>query len=256
MGGALLGGWLSRGVNAKDVTVIEPFAANSIKSRFGVNVVGDIADLDSGFAPDIVIFAVKPQMMDEVVPAYARFVRPETVFLSIAAGRTIASFERLLGDAAIVRSMPNTPAAIGRGITVACGNDPVTADQKTACLALLDAVGETAWVDDEATIDPVTAVSGSGPAYVFLLIECLAEAGVKAGLDRELADRLALETVAGAGELAKQADEDPATLRENVTSPGGTTEAALQVLRGDGALQALMTKAIKAATDRSRELAG
>jgi pyrroline-5-carboxylate reductase len=195
--------------------------------------------------------------MEEIVPDYARFVRPGTVFLSIAAGRPIAFFEQHLGaDAVIVRSMPNTPAAVGRGITVLCGNAHVTDDQRAVCQTLLEAVGEVAWVEDEKLLDPVTAVSGSGPAYVFLLMETLAQAGVAAGLEPALAEKLARATVIGSGELAHLSSDPAAILRKNVTSPGGTTAAALDVLMADNGLQALMTRAVDAATRRSRELAG
>jgi pyrroline-5-carboxylate reductase len=257
MGGALLAGWLERGVAPDQVVVVEPFGAADIIARHGVTVLDNAAGLDGGLAPSVVAFAVKPQAMDDVAPAYRRFAGPGTVFLSIAAGRTIASFERLLGaDAAIVRTMPNTPASVGRGITVACANAYVSDPQRERCHELLEAVGEVAWVDDEALLDAVTAVSGSGPAYVFLLIECLAKAGEAAGLDATLAARLARVTVSGSGELARLSDDDAAVLRQNVTSPGGTTEAALNVLMGDDALCHLMTDAVAAATRRSRELAG
>lgn len=257
MGGAMLGGWLERDVDAAAVTVVEPQGGDAIRDRHGVAVVADAAALAADYAPDVVTFAVKPQGMDGIVPAYRRFVRPGTVFLSIAAGRTIASFARHLGErAAIVRSMPNTPAAVGRGITVACPNRAVSPAQKKACHGLLEAVGEVAWIADEALLDAVTAVSGSGPAYVFLLIECMAQAGVAAGLAPDLAERLARATVIGSGELARQSAEPASTLRENVTSPGGTTEAALEVLMGTDGLRDLMTRAVAAATRRSRDLAG
>ena len=257
MGGALLGGWLGRDVRPDAVTVIEPFDTGTLNQKFGVTVVKEVAALENTYHPDVVAFAVKPQGMATIVPDYARFVRPGTVFLSIAAGRPIAFFEEHLGGhAAIVRSMPNTPAAVGRGITVACGNAHVTDDQRVICQALLEAVGEVAWVDDEKLLDPVTAVSGSGPAYVFLLIETLAQAGVAAGLEPGLAEKLARATVTGSGELAHLSSDPAATLRENVTSPGGTTAAALAVLMATDGLQELMTRAVDAATKRSRELAG
>ncbi len=257
MGGALLAGWLERGMAPGQVVVVEPFGGADITARHGVAVLEDATGLDAGIAPSVVVFAVKPQAMDDVAPAYRRFAGPGTVFLSIAAGRTIASFERLLGQqAAIVRTMPNTPASVGRGITVACANGYVSDPQRSRCQELLEAVGEVAWVDDEALLDAVTAVSGSGPAYVFLLIECMAKAGEAAGLDAALAGRLARVTVSGSGELARLSDDDAAVLRRNVTSPGGTTEAALDVLMGDDALCRLMTDAIEAATRRSRDLAG
>lgn len=258
MGGAMLRGWLRRGVAAHDVTVVEPNAgilddiANS-----GAAIVMDGAKLAIDLRPVVVVLAVKPQMVDAAVMPYRRLVRPETVFLSIVAGRAIAYFERMLGaGAAIVRSMPNTPAAVGRGITVACANRHVSAAQRAQCDELLAAVGEVAWVDDEGLIDPVTAVSGGGPAYVFLLIECLAEAGVAAGLPADLAMRLARATVSGSGELARLSAEPAAQLRQNVTSPAGTTLEALKILMAPDGLQPLMTKAIAAATKRSRELGG
>lgn len=259
MGGAMLRGWLARGIPAANVRVVEPFAeaADTLRSELSVTVVADGADVGGDFAPDIVVFAVKPQGMDGIVPGYAGYASSGAAFLSIAAGRTISYFENHLGrDAAIVRTMPNTPAAVGRGITAACPNDHVTGEQRAACETLLEAVGEVVWVEDEALIDPVTAVSGSGPAYVFLLIECLARAGEAQGLPAETAARLARATVAGSGELARQSDEAAGTLRENVTSPGGTTAAALAVLMADDGLQPLMDRAIEAATRRSRELAG
>ncbi|MBT5046943.1 MAG: pyrroline-5-carboxylate reductase [Rhodospirillaceae bacterium] len=257
MGGALLGGWLGRDVDPASVTIVEPYGADAIAAKFGVKAVEELDALDKGAAPGVVVYAVKPQAMDDIVPGYRRFVRPETVFLSIAAGRPISFFEKHLGDdAAIIRSMPNTPAAVGRGITVACGNAHITEQQKTRCHGLLEAVGEVAWVEDEGLMDAVTAVSGSGPAYVFLLIETMAEAGVAAGLDPALAEQLARATVIGSGELARQSPDPAATLRQNVTSPGGTTAAALDVLMDTNGMKDLMTRAIDAATRRSRELAG
>ena len=257
MGGALLSGWLARGLDAAQAVVIEPVAAAAeAAAQHGVTCLDDLAPRSADFAPAVVVFAIKPQMMDEALPAYRDLVRPETVFLSIAAGKTIGFFERHLGrEAAVVRAMPNTPAAVGRGITVLCANPQVSGGQREICGALMSAVGETAWVEEESLLDPVTAVSGSGPAYVFLLIEALAQAGVEAGLPETLAMRLARETVAGAGELARRSPEDAATLRKNVTSPGGTTQAALEVLMADDGLRALMTRAVAAAARRSRELA-
>ncbi|MGE0744078.1 MAG: pyrroline-5-carboxylate reductase [Rhodospirillales bacterium] len=258
MGGALLSGWIERGVPRQSIKVVEPAAAaaRAIGDHYAIEAVSEASQLPDGLAPDVVIFAVKPQVMADVVPAYRRFV-PKALFASIAAGKPIGFFEFHLGaEAAIVRTMPNTPAAVHRGITVACANGCVTAGQRAMCQSLLEAVGEVAWVEDEALLDPVTAVSGSGPAYVFLMIECLTEAGVKSGLPPELAARLARATVAGSGELARQSTEAPATLRKNVTSPGGTTEAALKVLMAGDGLQALLDRAVDAATRRSRELAG
>ena len=257
MGGALLTGWLAGGTEAADVAVVEPFAAAAeAVAATGVGVYAALDGVPADFAPAVVVLAVKPQQMDEALSACGRFVRPETVFLSIAAGKTIGYFEARLGiEAAVVRSMPNTPAAVGRGITVMAANAPTTADQRRHCEALLSGVSEVAWVEDEGLIDAVTAVSGGGPAYVFLLIETLAEAGAVAGLPADLAMRLARVTVSGAGELARQSSEPAATLRENVTSPGGTTLEALKILMAPDGIQPLMTRAIAAATRRSRELA-
>jgi len=258
MGGALLAGWLARGVVAAgQITVVEPDAkaAKAIRRRHRVAVAAGPDALRR--RPATVVFAVKPQVMDAVAPAYGRFASPATVFLSIAAGKTIGYFQARLGPkAAIVRAMPNTPAAVGRGITVAVANRRVGKAQRQRCDRLLAAVGEVAWITDEALMDAVTAVSGSGPAYVFLLAECLAEAGREAGLPGGLSARLAAVTVAGAGELLHRSGDAPATLRKNVTSPGGTTAAALARLMAANGLQRLLTRAIAAAARRSKELAG
>jgi len=258
MGVALLRGWLHSGIPAEGIDVVEPGAEAAARAReLGVQVYGDAADLPAGLSPSAVVLAVKPQMMDQVAPAYAGFAGG-TVYLSIAAGRTIAGFERLFGaGAAIVRSMPNTPGAIGRGITVACPNTAVTPPARALCDRLLQAVGAVSWLEDEGLMDAVTAVSGSGPAYVFLLVESLRDAGIAAGLPAELADRLARHTVAGAGALVLESGEEPGRLREQVTSPGGTTAAALDVLRDPaGGLPPLLRAAVAAAAQRSRDLAG
>jgi pyrroline-5-carboxylate reductase len=255
MGSAMLRGWLKSGAASRFVVVEPAGAPEALAASPQVEAYRSAAELADGTMPDAVVFAVKPQGINDVVPAYSRFVRPQTVFMSIAAGTTIAGLAGHLGDAAIVRVMPNTPAAIGRAISVACANSRVTSAQKQLCDALLAAIGESTWVEDEGLLDAVTAVSGSGPAYVFLLIETLAEAGRKAGLPADLALRLALATVAGAGELARVSRESPARLRENVTSPGGTTRAALDVLMGENGLAELMDLAVAVATARSRELA-
>jgi len=258
MGGAMLHGWLDRGLAPGQVTVVDPSEASAAEmGALGVTVCRDAAGVPDAFAPEVIVVAVKPQVIDDVLPAYRRFARPEAVFLSIAAGKTLANFASHLGDdAAVVRAMPNTPAAIGRGMIVGCPNAHVSPGQKEACHTLLGAVGDVAWVDDEALIDAVTGTSGSGPAYVFLMIECLAAAAREVGLPDDLADRLAITTVSGAAELARVSGEDPAQLRKNVTSPNGTTEAALKVLMADDGLERLMKRAVIAATERSRELAG
>lgn len=258
MGGALLAGWLDRGLDPSNVTAVEPNAeAVAWAAERGVNVVASPDDLPEAISPDVVMFAVKPQMMDAAAPGYVRFAESSTVFLSIAAGKTISYFADCLGEtAAIVRSMPNTPAAVRRGMTVACANRLVTQAAKDLCQDLLEAVGDVAWVEDESLLDPVTAVSGSGPAYVFLLAEAMAQAGREAGLPEDLAARLARATVAGAGELLHQSSELPETLRKNVTSPGGTTAEALKILMGLDGWQPIISKAVAAAARRSRELAG
>ncbi len=258
MGSAMLRGWLARGAAARFLVVEPAGVPAALAAAAGVAQISwhrAADDLPTGLAPDAVVFAVKPQLIDAVLPAYRSWVRPQTLFLSIAAGTTIAGIARHLGEAAIVRCMPNTPAAIGRAITVACPNPRVNPAQRALCDVLLAAIGESTWVEDEALMDAVTAVSGSGPAYVFLLIEALAEAGVQVGLPADLALRLARATVAGAGELARLSPETPARLRENVTSPGGTTRAALDILMAERGLPDLLERAVAAATARSRELA-
>lgn len=258
MGGAMLAGWLDRGLDPRQIIVQDPAPppeSAALLSKHGI----EIRQPGTALAepPAVILVAVKPQMMDQVFPELATQAGSDTLVLSVAAGKTIASFEaHLPAGGAVVRSIPNTPAAIGRGITVCCANAAVTAAQRETCQSLLSAVGEVGWVEDEGLIDAATAVSGSGPAYVFLLVECLAEAGRAVGLDAELAMRLACATISGSGELLRQSGLDPATLRKNVTSPGGTTAAALAVLMAEDGLQPLMTRAAEAAARRSRELSG
>ncbi|HYG84966.1 MAG TPA: pyrroline-5-carboxylate reductase [Azospirillum sp.] len=255
MGGAMLDGWLKAGT-VERVVVVEPNGLPEGLANPAVTLAAGPDALPAGFVPDVVVLAVKPQAMDGVLPGYAALVGPQTVFLSIAAGKTIDYFHTHLGGAAaIVRAMPNTPAAVGRGITVAIPNAAVTAAQRDLCEALLRAVGEVAWADAESQMDAVTAVSGSGPAYVFHLVEALAAAGEAAGLPAELAQRLARATVSGSGELLHQSPAPAAQLREAVTSPGGTTRAALDVLMAPDGLTGLMTRAVAAAAKRSKELA-
>jgi pyrroline-5-carboxylate reductase len=261
MGGALLRGWLAQGVDPKLVSVVDikPTGIDDIAAQ-GVHVHTQASELPAGLKPALLLLAVKPQFMDDALPDYRKYVGPTDVpgatFLSIAAGKTLAYFKDRLGaEAEIVRSMPNTPAAVSRGITVIYRDPKVRRDRLDLCGALLKAVGKVEWVDAEDLLNAVTAVSGGGPAYVFLLIETLAEAARAAGLPADLAMRLARETVAGSGELARLSDESAAQLRQNVTSPKGTTLEALNVLMAPDGLQPLMTRAIAAATRRSRELA-
>ncbi|MGJ5068897.1 pyrroline-5-carboxylate reductase [Bradyrhizobium oligotrophicum] len=251
MGGAMLTGWLAGSLDPARVVVIEPMPSaeiTALKAR-GVRLNPTTA------APaEVVIVAVKPQMFPDAGPALKPWVGDATLVLSIMAGITIAGLQQTIGGA-VVRAMPNTPAAIGRGITVAVPAGNVSAAQRMLTDALLRATGAVEWVDEEALMDAVTAVSGSGPAYVFLLAEELARAGVAAGLPEPLATTLARHTVSGAGELLRQSDLPSATLRQNVTSPGGTTAAALSVLMAADGFQPLLTKAVAAATARSKELA-
>jgi pyrroline-5-carboxylate reductase len=255
MGGALLRGWLARGVDPKLVTAIEinPVGLDDVEAK-GVTIITKAAALPADLKPALLLLAVKPQFMDDALPDYRKYAG--ATFLSIAAGKTVAYFKDRLGAAAeIVRSMPNTPAAVGRGVSVIFRDPAVRKERLELCGDLLSAVGTVEWVDAEDLLNAVTALSGGGPAYTFLLIECLAEAGRAAGLPAEMAMRLARETVSGSGELARLSEESAAQLRQNVTSPKGTTLEALNVLMAPDGLQPLMTKAIAAATRRSRELA-
>jgi pyrroline-5-carboxylate reductase len=257
MGGALLRGWLDHGMARRYIVVEpEPNVAN-VSSHPQVELLAAAEKIPMDFATGVIVLAVKPQTMLEVLPRYRRFAQNGALVLSIAAGKTLSFFARVLGErTAVVRAMPNTPAAIGRGIAVACANAAVAPAQRSLAERLLAAVGEVGWVADEALMDAVTAVSGSGPAYVFLLIECLTKAGVAAGLPDDLAARLARATVAGSGELARLSQEKAEALREAVTSPGGTTRAALDVLMAkDEGLETLLTRAVLAAAKRSRDLA-
>lgn len=254
MGGALLDGWLSLGLDPRNLAVIEPQPSADIAERAieGLRLNPDPATVQAA----AIVIAVKPQIAAEAVPALAALAG-RAVVISIMAGRTLGFLERLLGaEAAAVRAMPNIPAAIGRGMTVAVANAKVSAAQRDLADRLLAATGSVEWVQDEGLLDAVTAVSGSGPAYVFLLAESLARAGVKVGLPADLAEKLARETVAGAGELLHRSPLDPGILRERVTSPGGTTAAALEVLMGEDGLDGLLQRAVAAATRRSRELEG
>lgn len=255
MGGALLAGWLDQGIPPADMIVVDPHH-DPAAGPAGIRSFSSAEQMPGDFSPEIVLLAVKPQVMDQVAPAYRRFAG-KAVFLSIAAGRTIASLETILGaDAAIVRAMPNTPASVGRGATGLFSNRNVSAAQKAACDQLVTAVGQAAWVEAEKQLDAVTALSGSGPAYVFLLVEAMAAAGEKLGLPAEMAQTFARATVSGAGELLQQSSLPAATLRQNVTSPNGTTHAALQVLmRQEGGMADLMSEALAAAARRAEELA-
>ncbi|MFW8594535.1 pyrroline-5-carboxylate reductase [Cribrihabitans neustonicus] len=250
MGSAMLAGWLEGGLPAASVWVIDPHPSEWLQAS-GVKINADLpAD------PGIVLVAVKPQMMGAALPSLKSFGNGSTLFISVAAGTSIATYEDMLGDRTpIVRAMPNTPAAIGRGITALIGNANTGEADLSRAEALLSAVGQTVRLEDESQMDAVTGVSGSGPAYVFHLIETLAAAGEAQGLPANLAMQLAKATVAGAGALAEAAEESPTQLRVNVTSPNGTTQAALEVLMNEqDGFPALLNRAVAAATERSKEL--
>ncbi|MEI4196699.1 pyrroline-5-carboxylate reductase [Roseovarius sp. E0-M6] len=250
MGSAMLEGWLADGLPATSVWVIDPKPSDWLTST-GVTINGDLPE-----SPAIVLIAVKPQMMGDALPAIAAMGGGDTLFVSVAAGTSIAAYEDALGETSpIIRAMPNTPAAVARGITAIIGNAQATAAQLDLAEDLLSAVGQVVRLESESQMDAVTGVSGSGPAYVFHMIECMAKAGEAQGLAPELAMQLAQATVAGAGALAEAADETPEQLRVNVTSPNGTTQAGLEVLMdAQNGLPRLMARTVAAAADRSREL--
>jgi pyrroline-5-carboxylate reductase len=254
MGSAMLSGWREQGLSAS--VAVDPAPAATASAGPDLAVVPDAGAIPAGFAPAAVVFAVKPQNAAETLPFHRRFAG-EAVFLSIMAGRTIGGMRTLLGDeAAIVRAMPNTPAAVRQGVTVACPGAGVGGAQRALCERLLKAIGVVAWVEDEGLLDPVTAVSGSGPAYVFLLAELMEQAAIEQGIPADLARLLARQTVSGSGALLAASAEDASALRVAVTSPAGTTERALSVLMAPEAWPAAMSRAIAAATVRSKELAG
>jgi pyrroline-5-carboxylate reductase len=253
MGGALFGGWVRHGLAPS--VLVDPMPPVGL-GRDGDVLLPALDAVPGGFAPAAIILAVKPQMADPVLVRIGRLLRPGTVVLSIMAGRQIGAMTESVGPgAAIVRAMPNTPAAIGQGITVACAGPGVSAAQRALCTTLLEAAGDVAWIEDESLLDAVTAVSGSGPAYVFLLAELLEQAAIAEGLPPDLARQLARKTVAGAGALLASATTDAAELRRAVTSPNGTTQAALEILMAAGAWPENLTAAVKAGARRSRELA-
>jgi pyrroline-5-carboxylate reductase len=255
MGGAMLSGWLKSGVPGSAVVVVDPGPSPAMMSTIADAGATHVTSAPANLKAGVLFLAVKPQVMEAVLPTVRGVVGPQTVVVSVAAGKTLAFLEKHLGEAAMVRAMPNTPAMVGRGVTGAFANARVSAEQRDGVNALLRVSGPVEWVPAEADIDSVTALSGSGPAYVFYLVECMAEAGRKLGLQADLAMRLARETVAGAGELLHQSPDDAQRLRQNVTSPGGTTAAALSVLMAEDAMQPLFDKALAAARKRAEELA-
>jgi pyrroline-5-carboxylate reductase len=254
MGQALVRGWLATGRAPSSLRVVDPIpASRAVAAELRVPAYADVGAAGPGAA--VVVLAVKPNQLAAALPAAASSAAADAVFLSIAAGKTVAQIQGGLGrEAAIVRAMPNTPAAIGKAMTVLVANAAVTREQRALCTELLTAVGAVAWLDDERDMDAVTAISGSGPAYVFLLIECFEQAAMDLGLDAALAKQLAVATVAGAGAYAAASDTAPGELRRRVTSPNGTTQAALNVLMAEPGLRELLARAARAAAERSREL--
>lgn len=255
MGGAMLNGWLALGMPGERITIVDPFVSDDMQAlaaRHGITVNPSKID-----APDVLVLAIKPQMLDEAAADIAAYTNADTMVLSILAGKTIGDLTARLPVKAIVRAMPNTPAAVGRGITGAAASAGTAAHQIDQAKSLLAAIGRVVWLDDETWIDAVTAVSGSGPAYVFYLVECMAKAGEAAGLPADIAMQLARATVEGSGELMFQdPDTGASQFRINVTSPGGTTAAALDVLMSDAGLAPLMARAVEAAKKRAGELSG
>lgn len=257
MGFALLEGWLKAGLSPASTTLIEPHPSEAVQTLCVARSIRLNPNLDHSPPADVLVLAIKPQMLDHVA-GLAALAGPDTLVISILAGKTMADVAaRFPQTRAFVRAMPNTPASVGRGISGFYANDAVTPVQKALAKTLLAAIGRVVVLAREVDVDAVTAVSGSGPAYVFLLAECLAEAGVALGLERDIALQLARATVEGAGELMFQSPETPPShLRVNVTSPGGTTAAALDVLMAAGGLQPLLTAAVRAAHARAQALSG
>jgi pyrroline-5-carboxylate reductase len=256
MGGAMLEGWVKLGLEGHRITLIDPHigeAMSALAAEKGMNV-----NPAKPAPAEVVVLATKPQMLDTAAPSVQALIGPGTLLISVLAGKTLGDLgQRLPNAGAMVRAMPNLPASVGRGITAAAAGPGVSAAQRAMADQLLAGVGKVEWLDSEGLIDAVTAVSGSGPAYVFHLVECMAAAGAAVGLPADLAERLARATVEGAGELLFQSDLSPATLRQNVTSPGGTTAAALAVLMADqDGMPPLLRRAVAAAKQRAEELAG
>jgi pyrroline-5-carboxylate reductase len=256
MGGAMLKGWLKGGADPAQIVALDPSPPPDMASLLessGIRRNVPVAEIKS---PEVVVIAVKPQIMENVLPGLVPLAGAKPLFVSVAAGKTLSSFEHHFGeDAAVIRTIPNTPAAIGRGITAMTANANVSGAQMALAKSLLEAVGEVVEVADESLIDAATALSGSGPAYIFYMTECLAAAGESVGLPPETAMKLARATVAGAGELMRSSGTSAEILRQNVTSPKGTTYAALQILMADEGMRPLLEKAVAAAAKRSRELA-
>ncbi|MDP3407841.1 pyrroline-5-carboxylate reductase [Bosea sp. (in: a-proteobacteria)] len=255
MGGAMLEGWLRIGMNPAGISLIDPHPSDEMVGLAAAKGMALNPDPASLRAVDVLVLATKPQMLDTAAPAVQALIRPETLLISILAGKTLSDLAARLPNAnAMIRAMPNLPASVQRGATGAAAGSGVTSAQRAMADALLRSIGTVEWLEDEGLIDAVTAVSGSGPAYVFHLVECLAAAGKAAGLPADIAERLARATIEGAGELLHQSPLSPATLRQNVTSPAGTTAAGLSVLMGP--LEPLVVETVAAAKRRAGELSG
>ncbi len=258
MGTAMLQGWLEAGITGDQVTIFDPAPPPETMALIAQHSISHNPPVDSVDGVEAILVAVKPQMVDEVLPAMAGLARDKPLIVSVVAGKTIAAFRQHFGETTpVVRTIPNTPAAVGRGITAMAASDGVSTKQSDLATALLASLGEVVTVADETLIDACTAISGSGPAYIFYMTECMTEAAVQLGLPADVAQQLARATVAGAGELMRATGTPAATLRENVTSPNGTTHAALQVLMADAdGMKQLLVRATAEAEKRSRELAG
>ncbi|MBY0611816.1 MAG: pyrroline-5-carboxylate reductase [Beijerinckiaceae bacterium] len=257
MGAAMLQGWLKTGLPGKSVTIIDPRPSDHVTALADAHGCAVNPDTATIGPQDVLVIAVKPQMLDAAAGMLRQVASSNTLIISVMAGKTIADMRsRLPQCERFIRAMPNTPAAVGRGITGMAASESVSAVERSVATRLLSGIGKVEWLRGEHEIDMVTAVSGSGPAYVFYLVECLAKAGAAAGLEPDLAMRLARATIEGAGELLHQDAAAASTLRENVTSPGGTTAAALAVLMADDGLAPLMRHAVDAAKRRAAELAG
>jgi len=256
MGGAMLSGWMAEGIDPSTITVCDPRLSEEMDALLKKHTIRHVRSVPGDLSAGMVLIAIKPQMMDEVLPGLTSAVAPDTLVLSVAAGTPVSKFRAVFGEVPVCRCMPNTPAMVKRGITAVYPTDKVSEGQKADVTRLLSAVGKVVWLENEDQIDLVTGVSGSGPAYVFYLAEALSEAGRQAGLPAELAEELAVATVCGAGELMHRSGEHPSILRKNVTSPNGTTAAALEVLMAADGIQPVMTEAVAAAVRRAKELAG
>ena len=256
MARSLIGGMIATGISNQDISVSEPKAdlRKKLNEDFGVNASEDNASAAMG--ADVVVLAVKPQILQEVVtPLGSLVAEARPLLISVAAGVTSSSIERWVGgQPALIRVMPNTPALIGAGISALYANSNVSDDQRALAAKIVSAVGKTIWIQEERLMDAVTAVSGSGPAYFFYVMQAIYDAAVREGLDTQTARLLTLETALGAARLAVESTEDPGSLQKQVTSPGGTTEAAIRVLNDSGVGDALQ-KAVSAARERGGELA-